>query len=131
MNLINLNTMSKTKFELHDEKNNGHNSKISRIYIELHNFNFMHGTFHNKSRHFIGRNEIRARLRSVLTHSDSNSGTYLITGQRGVGKTSLVNKVLEELSSKSSIGLGFKRYVYLFIALYVLMIFKMYSRSSS
>lgn len=126
MNLINLNTMSKTKFELHDEKNNGHNSKISRIYIELHNFNFMHGTFHNKSRHFIGRNEIRARLRSVLTHSDSNSGTYLITGQRGVGKTSLVNKVLEELASKSSIGLGFKRYVYLFIALYVLMIFKMY-----
>ena len=98
--------MSKTEFELHDEKNNGHNSKISRIYIELHNFNFMHGTFHNKSRHFIGRNEIRARLRSVLTHSDSNSGTYLITGQRGVGKTSLVNKVLEELASKSSICIG-------------------------
>lgn len=118
--------MSNPKNTPKDDSLNGHNSKISRVYIELHNFNFMHGTFQYMSRPFIGRSDIRARLRSILTHSDSNSGTYLITGQRGVGKTSLVNKVLEELAPKNHFALGFKRYAFLFAALYVIMILKTY-----
>lgn len=75
-------------------------SKISKIYIEIHNFNFRHGVFEGNDNNFIGRDEIRNRIKAIFSQSDSNSGTYLITGQRGVGKTSLINKVIAELSGQ-------------------------------
>lgn len=85
-------------------------AKIPTIYLELHRFNFRHGTYQSPSQNFIGRDDIRSRLRAILTHNDSNSGTYLITGDRGVGKTSLVNKVLEELAPPKRIPKGFIRF---------------------
>lgn len=94
-------------------------AKIPTIYLELHRFNFRHGTYQSPSQNFIGRDDIRSRLRAILTHNDSNSGTYLITGDRGVGKTSLVNKVLEELAPSQKIPKGFIRFFNLVIATFV------------
>lgn len=94
-------------------------AKMPTIYIELHRFNFCHGTYQSSSRNFIGRDQIRTRLRGILTHNDSNSGTYLITGYRGVGKTSLVNKVLDELAPKRTIPQGVIRFFYLVIAVFL------------
>lgn len=94
-------------------------AKIPTIYLELHRFNFRHGTYQSPSQNFIGRDDIRSRLRAILTHNDSNSGTYLITGDRGVGKTSLVNKVLEELAPPKRIPKGFIRFFNLAISTFV------------
>lgn len=98
-------------------------AKIPTIYLELHRFNFRHGTYQSPSQNFIGRDDIRRRLRAILTHNDSNSGTYLITGDRGVGKTSLVNKALEELAPQKRIPKGLIRFFNLAISTFVASIF--------
>lgn len=94
-----------------------YSSKVSRVFIEIHNFNFRHGVFDGNDKNFIGREEIRNRLRAVFSNSDSNSGTYLLTGNRGVGKTSLINKVLSELSAKKedNIWMHLTQYFILFV----------------
>lgn len=88
-------------------------SNISDLYIELHDFIFRHGTYENNAEYFVGRVEIRRRLRAILTHTDTDSGTYLLAGQRGVGKTSLINKVFNELARTAKYP-GLKRFFLLF-----------------
>ncbi|MBN2090297.1 ATP-binding protein [candidate division KSB1 bacterium] len=74
-------------------------SKIKRIAIELKDYYFFHSPFQikNQDRRFIGREKKRLQLLSVLKDTNSNSGTYLITGYRGSGKTSFVNMVLTNI----------------------------------
>lgn len=82
-------------------------SKVKRIIIPLPGFKFSHHTYHSKDRdsRFVGRNNIEALLKNWLDVSPNSSradftGSYLITGYRGMGKTSFVNKVIDDLNSK-------------------------------
>lgn len=78
-------------------------SKIKDIYIHLPHFSFTHGKSRRSSHQsedagttsFIGRDQLTKRLVSFL-NSDSKSGAYLVTGFRGVGKTSLVEHAIKK-----------------------------------
>ncbi|KJU85012.1 hypothetical protein MBAV_002794, partial [Candidatus Magnetobacterium bavaricum] len=48
---------------------------------------------------FIGRKRLVDRLTNLLTNDESKSGAYLVTGFRGMGKTSLVNKVIANVTT--------------------------------
>ena len=90
-------------------------SKVKRIIIPLPDFNFFHrasqdGDVDDK---FVGRNNISAILENWLrvphtTNDDRNNktadctGSYLITGYRGMGKTSFVGKVIDKLDKEQS-----------------------------
>jgi len=84
-----------------------HSAQIKDVYIELKDYQFFHSPYRTgpkenkdqsddeKSR-FIGRERIKKRLTAILSQTATRSGSYLITGFRGMGKTSLVRQVLEE-----------------------------------
>lgn len=75
-------------------------SFLKEVYIELPNYKFFHSpsSVDKIDSRFRGRKKIENKLFNILDKSESKSGAYLITGYRGVGKTSLVNKVLSKLS---------------------------------
>ena len=95
-----------------------YSSKIKDIIIELHNYSFYHrpNDASNPDRRFIGRENVIEKLKTILTNSEVKSGTYLLTGFRGMGKTSLVNKVLEELNSVKSPYPLFSRFMRIIFA---------------
>lgn len=74
-------------------------SKIKKIAIELKDYFFFHSPYlpGNQARRFIGRTRQMQQLRTMLQQTKSISGTYLVTGYRGSGKTSFVNIVLAEI----------------------------------
>jgi len=74
-------------------------SKIKDIFIELHNYSFFHSPTASTKVYsrYVGRKQIRNKLEAILSNSETKSGAYLITGFRGMGKTSLVRKVINEL----------------------------------
>jgi hypothetical protein len=78
-------------------------SKIQRVLIGLNDYSFYHGPseIEDSDERFIGREKEIDKLKSVLTDTSKKSGAYLVTGYRGMGKTSFVNKVLEEIYSPS------------------------------
>ncbi len=86
------------------------NSKIKNIYLQVHNYNFFHSPYtdekikRNKKNSFlfVGRKYVQSKLKAILQESKSRSGNYLITGYRGMGKTSVVRKVIDDLNIKSS-----------------------------
>ncbi|MBF0540101.1 MAG: ATP-binding protein [Nitrospirae bacterium] len=76
-----------------------YSSKIKNIFIELHDYSFFHspsGSTHRDDR-FIGRTRIIERLRNILSNTNIKSGSYLITGYRGMGKSSFVSEAISEL----------------------------------
>ncbi|MBN1351897.1 hypothetical protein JXJ21_20995 [candidate division KSB1 bacterium] len=75
-------------------------SKIKNLAIELKDFHFFHSPYQlkYKDKRFIGRQEKIKQLKSVLTDTIPDSGTYLVTGYRGSGKTSFVNMVLVQIA---------------------------------
>lgn len=63
--------------------------------IPLYRFHFMHEPNRTSSDgEYIGRDKIRDNLLSILNDGRGKSGTYLISGYRGSGKTSFVKTVL-------------------------------------
>jgi predicted AAA+ superfamily ATPase len=84
-----------------NELNDDYSSKMKRVFIELHNYSFSHGSSEigNSDERFIGRKRLLEKFKSVFTNTDKNSGIYLVTGYRGMGKTSFVNKAIEEIYS--------------------------------
>ncbi|GGM86810.1 hypothetical protein GCM10010967_18980 [Dyadobacter beijingensis] len=78
-------------------------SYIKDIFIEVPNYNYYHkphnGTQSTKEKQekrdhrFIGRAKLQASFLHILEKGDRN-GAYLVTGYRGMGKTSLVNHVV-------------------------------------
>lgn len=78
-------------------------SRVRSVYIKLHEFSFFHSPYGLKkaNRRFIGRTSVSKKLKSILSRSESKSGAYLITGFRGMGKTSLVRKVLSDMSGRT------------------------------
>ena len=51
----------------------------------------------------VGRRRVKKRLYGLLTNSETRTGSYIITGFRGVGKTSLVNQVINQLQPRTVI----------------------------
>jgi hypothetical protein len=74
------------------------NSKTNKIRIELPHYSFSHSASGDSSQPFIGRERIREKLKKVIEDSPDESGVYLVAGNRGVGKTSLVSEVIKETS---------------------------------
>lgn len=77
-----------------------YSSKIKGVNIPLPSFVYNNKTSYDKQGKLIGRNLITERLKSWLL--EENGGSYLVTGYRGMGKTSFVNRVTNEISSKTS-----------------------------
>lgn len=78
--------------------------KIKPIIIELKNYSYYHSAISDDeddyNNRFIGRSNLITKIRSFVMESSKNSGTYLISGFRGMGKTSVVNKALSNLNPK-------------------------------
>ena len=77
------------------------NSKIKKIRIELPHYSFSHSSSGDSPHAFIGRERVREKLKKVVEDSPDEPGVYLIAGNRGVGKTSLVSWVINETSLKA------------------------------
>jgi predicted AAA+ superfamily ATPase len=76
------------------------------ICLEIPDYEFNHrpvGQF--ESDLFVGREKIKDDFVNVLLNGQDN-GAYLVTGYRGMGKTSFVQKVINEYKNKS-IGSSF------------------------
>ena len=77
-----------------------YSSKVSRIYIPVPGFKFIHRPCKEDdvASSYIRRDKIEERLANWLRDNNGNkTGAYLITGFRGMGKTSFVGKVINEL----------------------------------
>ncbi|MCE7990963.1 MAG: ATP-binding protein [Roseivirga sp.] len=88
-----------------DKKYEHYFAKIKDIYLELPDFSFFHspsGRFRDNPK-MVGRRRIRKKLYGLLTNSETKTGSYIITGFRGVGKTSLVNQVINQLQPRTVI----------------------------
>jgi len=77
-------------------------AKIKDLWLEVANCDFYHSHLEGKEGFFLGRRKAKEHLKMLLRHSKSQSGAYLVTGYRGMGKTSLVHSVLKELNEKKS-----------------------------
>lgn len=75
-----------------------YSAKIKDVYIELKNYQFLHSPYYKNvvKNRFIGREKVKDRIISILKHTDTKSGSYLITGFRGMGKTSVIRQALSE-----------------------------------
>lgn len=73
-------------------------AQLQEWIIPLSDFRFYHEPYRRESSqfHFIGRERLVAEFLALLKNSENGSGSYLITGYRGAGKTSLVKKVLHD-----------------------------------
>jgi len=74
------------------------NSKIKMVRIELPHYGFSHSSSGDSSHKFIGRVRLLKKLRKLVEDSSDKTGVYLVTGDRGVGKTNLVNEVIKDTS---------------------------------
>ncbi|MCX6155246.1 MAG: ATP-binding protein [Candidatus Kapabacteria bacterium] len=83
-------------------------SRIKKVYIPLYGFKFFHGPsdLSDIDDRFIGRRKIIERLKAILTGGATISGAYLVSGFRGMGKTSFVAKTISEIS-KAHVPLKF------------------------
>jgi len=73
-------------------------SKIKKLRIELPDYKFSYSSSGDSQHAFIGRERILEKLQQLVEDSPAESGVYLITGNRGVGKTSLVSEVINKTS---------------------------------
>lgn len=100
-----------------------YSAKLKNIYLELHNYSFFHSPEGMKKAYsrYIGRAELRKKLKAILTNSETRSGAYLVTGFRGMGKTSLVRKAIVEMKGNHYYALN--RHIRIFLFLFVLHLF--------
>lgn len=74
-----------------------YNSYIKNIYLELPEpYTFNHQSLTGGEDSFLGREKILASFVDILFNGRGR-GAYLVTGYRGMGKTSFVNNALREL----------------------------------
>lgn len=95
-----------------------------RIYVP--NFAFKHDNSFEGKEKFVGR-EIQMRRLFMWLTSASRSGSYLITGYRGMGKSVLVSRVLHNISRSLIQWPEFvfkSAVVFLFLSFFVLFCFK-------
>lgn len=79
-----------------------YSSKIPPMYIPIPEFKFYHAASSEEKvdPKFIGREGIKESLKSWLKDEKTGTGVYLVTGYRGMGKSSFVGKVLNEITKK-------------------------------
>ena len=84
-------------------------SKVKRVNIPLPSFEYVHKPWFTKRLgntspgFLIGRDHIIEKLKAWLTKEKTDGGSYLITGYRGMGKTSFVDRVLYELVGEADL----------------------------
>ena len=80
------------------------NSRNERAILELPNYSYCHSTQTQDKNHsfFLGRQSLLKKLKNLVSTAVSKTGVYLVTGNRGVGKSHLVEKVISETSLKKS-----------------------------
>lgn len=79
-------------------------SKVKRFNIPLPEFEFYHKSSSEEKvdKKFIGRSKISDRLYTWLTEDQTKSGSYLVTGYRGMGKSSFVGRILNQLCAQTN-----------------------------
>ncbi len=98
-------------------------SKLRNIFVELHNYKFFHSPEGSKKSYnrYVGRAKLREKLKTILENSETRSGAYLVTGFRGMGKTSLVRKAISEIKGNHYYALSRHIRIFLFsLILYLL-----------
>ncbi|MDR0831181.1 MAG: ATP-binding protein, partial [Prevotellaceae bacterium] len=96
------------------------NSRTEKVILELPNYAYWHTSDRDDKTHsfFLGRKSLIERLKNIII-SASSTGVYLVTGNRGVGKSSLVNEVIEKTSlHKKS---GFQYFNFLFLMFWIVL----------
>jgi AAA+ ATPase superfamily predicted ATPase len=93
------------------------NSKIKKIRIELPHYNFNHSSSVDSPHYFIGRERIREKLKKRVEDSPDEPGVYMVAGNRGVGKTSLVSEIIKETSLQYNSNIS-KNISYIFLTLF-------------
>lgn len=106
-------------------------AKIKEVYIELKSYQFFHSPYsHDLANDWIiGRNAVEKRIINILDSSQTKSGTYLVTGFRGMGKTSVVRKAIDrynktiqpfsdQVSSKVDFWQNWQKFFW-FLAIYI------------
>lgn len=93
-------------------------SKVKRFNIPLPEFEYHHKSSSEEQvdKKFIGRRRISERLYNWLTDEKTKSGSYLVTGYRGMGKSSFVGKTLYELCGQVNVWLytiGFMAFIFI------------------
>lgn len=92
-----------------------YSSKVKRVNIPIPSFEYVHKSLvPDRSRKttpglMIGRDRIIEKLKYWLNQDTLSSGSYLITGYRGMGKTCFVERVLYELVAEPIIMDGLSR----------------------
>ncbi len=81
-------------------------AKIKEVFVELKNYKFFHSPYSEtlEDNRFIGRKAARQRIKNILRQSQTRSGSYLITGFRGMGKTSMVRQAIAEYNRENGLG---------------------------
>lgn len=103
-----------------DVKKNIFQSKIEKVFIELHNYSFNHTSSNQETSKFLGRKKLIRRLKHLITNSTTKTGVYLITGNRGVGKSSLVSEVIRQ-TSITELQWGTAKYILVLLGLTIIM----------
>lgn len=97
-----------------------YSSRVKRVNIPVPSFEYVHKSWLTGQKgtatpgFMIGRDRIIEKLKTWLIKEKSNGGSYLITGYRGMGKTSFVDRVLYELVGEATFWtnlLGFVAFV--------------------
>ena len=84
-------------------------SKVKRVNIPIPSFEYVHKSWFSDhlgsptAGFMIGRDRIIEKLKTWLIKEKTSGGSYLITGYRGMGKTSFVDRVLYELVGEPGI----------------------------
>lgn len=80
-----------------------YSSKVKRVNIPIPGFKFFHKASSEEEvdPKFIGREQISDKLYAWLK-DDPTGGSYLVTGFRGMGKSSFVGRVLNQLTQRTN-----------------------------
>lgn len=81
-------------------------SQLDRFNIQLENFHFFHKpiNFEDAKEDFkyISRPGCEHQLSNWLQDNETTNGSYLITGYRGMGKSSLVHRVIKNIIANNN-----------------------------
>jgi hypothetical protein len=97
------------------------NSRNEKVFLELPDYSFCHSsqTEDKTNSIFLGRELLLSRLKNLIVSKLSKTGVYLVTGNRGVGKSSLVEKVINETSLQKN---NFSNYFNFLLLSFVLLL---------
>ena len=99
-----------------------YSAKIKNIFIELQDYTYYHGPSEigDIDNRFMGRADLLKKLKELLINNETKSGAYLVTGYRGMGKSSLVNKVIDEICTSKKNKKKSSRYIRIFLLMSIL-----------